>query len=203
MTPVVTTARATADVAVCLPTLNSVRDIVATAIQRGHCELGDLVGELTDCPQRGSAFFRRALEEVSVGARSIAEARALTGLQRGALPLFELNVPILDGCRRHVFTVDVLWRALWAALEIDSAEYHFRRVDWLHTLDRHAALTAAGLSVLHLPPSRITTDSRWTASVARWLDSRAAELGVEPGSRCGLMPGEPAPLVLPRLVSRL
>lgn len=200
LTPVVSTARAVADTAIALPTLDSVRGIVAAAIQRGQCHADELLAELLACPQQGSGHLRRALAEISAGARSVAEARALVGLQRGDVPSFEMNVPIVDGHDRHVFTVDVLWRTLRAALEIDSAEYHFRRGDWLRTLERHAALTAAGLSVLHLPPSRITPDGAWIAQVARWLDTRATELGLpNRGARGSQLHGEPAPLALPGL----
>ena len=202
LTPVVHNARAITDVALALPGLDEVRDVVSTAVQRGRCDLDALVTELLAGPRQGSAHLRTALGEVSAGARSVAEARALTALRRSDLPPCEFNVPILDVHGRHLFTVDVLWRALRAALEIDSAEYHFRRGDWIRTLDRHAALTAAGLSVLHLPPSRVTPAGRWLVDVGRWLDVRALELGLaHRGVSAEPVRTPPVPLILSTLVA--
>ncbi len=201
LTAVVQTARAVADVAISLSSFDAVRDVVAAALQRRRCTVDELLDELDAGPRQGSAFFRDALGEVSAGARSVAEARALAGLRGSGLRGFELNVPVLDAGRRHVFTVDFLWRALRAALEIDSAEYHFRRGDWVRTLDRHAALTAAGLSVLHLSPSQISADGAWVARVRRWLDARAAEVRLPSGgAQSGQLRGDPVPLVLPGLM---
>ncbi len=49
---------------------------------------------------------------------------------RGSVPPFELNVPIVDEYGRLLYVVDMLWRELRAALEVDSREYHFGVEDW-------------------------------------------------------------------------
>lgn len=107
------------------------------------------------------------------GARSAAEAAAAAAaarLGRGGVPPFELNVPVVDEQGELIFVVDVLWRELRAALEIDSREYHFSETDWLATLDRHNELTRYGLAVSHYAPSIVTKrGAGWVAEVDDWL----------------------------------
>jgi hypothetical protein len=64
-------------------------------------------------------------------------------------------------------------------LEIDSREFHFTRAQRQATMRRHNRLSAAQVSLVHYPPSRIFQgDGVWLTEVERWLRSRAAELGV-------------------------
>jgi hypothetical protein len=181
LVPVVATARAIADTALDHGELPAVRALVTSAVQRRACTLVELIDELRACPRRHSRLFRLALHDAVGGARSAAEAAAAARLSRSTVPRFELNVPIVDENGLVIFVVDVLWRELRAALEIDSREYHFTESDWLATLDRHNALTRFGLAVTHYPPSRVTRrGDGWTREVTQWLQSRAAELGVTP-----------------------
>jgi hypothetical protein len=179
LTPVVTTARAVADTALDCRRLSDVRALVGAALIRHHCSLDALVHELEGLPRNRGAHFRRALSEVFAGARSAAEADAAHRLARHPrIPAFELNVPVRAAEGRR-YVVDFLWRGLRAALEIDSREFHISADEWAATLARHNALTAAGLSVLHQPPSAISApDGRWLDETADWLTRRARELGV-------------------------
>ncbi len=175
------TARAIADTALDHRELPPVRALVTAAVQRRACTLVELIDELGACPRRHSRLFRLALHDAVGGARSAAEAAAAARLSRSSVPPFELNVPIVDEHGVLIYVVDVLWRDLRAALEIDSREYHFSESDWLATLDRHNALTRYGLAVTHYPPSRVTRrGDGWTNEVAEWLQARVAELGVTP-----------------------
>jgi hypothetical protein len=179
LTPVVPTARAIADAALTYSALGPVRAMVTSAVQRNACSLVELVRELDDGPQNGSYFLRRALRAAAFGAHSEAEAAATDKLVRAEVPPFELNVPIVDERGAVIFVVDVLWRELRAALEIDSREFHFSDAGWRATLDRHNKLTRSGLAVTHYPPSVVNArDCTWTAEVAEWLRCRATELGV-------------------------
>lgn len=179
LTPVVATARAVADTALDHRRLSEVRALVGSALIRRHCSLDALVRELNGLPRNRGAHFRRAVSEALGGARSAAEADAARRLARHPrVPAFEPNVAVraADG-RRYV--VDFLWRALRAVLEIDSREFHISAEQWAATLARHNALTAAGLAVLHQPPSAISgPDGRWLDETADWLARRAGELGV-------------------------
>jgi hypothetical protein len=121
-------------------------------------------------PRGGSRLLRIALADVRDGARSAAEATAARRLARGRIPPFELNVPVVDEDGRLVSVVDVLWRELRAALEIDSREYHFAEKDWEATMRRHNALTRSGLAVAHYPPRLVTArNSTFVAETAEWL----------------------------------
>jgi len=44
------------------------------------------------------------------------------------------------------------------AVEIDSREWHFEPAAWEATMRRHARLTAAGISVIHVSPLQIRTE---------------------------------------------
>lgn len=199
LAPLVAPARAVADACLLGADLGPVRATVARAIQIGRCTPDTLAAELARCPRNGSSALRQALAEVAAGARSTAEAATAAQLRRSRLPDFELNVPVLGPNGRIAYVIDVLWRELRAALEIDSREYHFRAADWQATMRRHNLLTGAGLSVVHYAPSQLTADGGWLRDVEEWLRRRAAELGVPyvPGSsHRRLGPATPAPLRL-------
>lgn len=189
--PVVALERAVADAALTLGRLDSVRALVASAVRSGRCQLDDIARELAAGPQQHSALLRTVLGEIALGARSAAEARALSVLLRCSVPTFELNVPVLDATGRTRWVLDVLWRELRAVLEIDSVEFHFGVREWQATMARHNSLQQRGLAVAHYPPSRIMRDpDGWGREVEGWLRSRARELGV-PYRVGGAVPGRP------------
>ena len=199
LAPLVEPARAVADACVPGTDPGRVHAVVARSIQLGRCTPDALAAELARGPRNGSGALRRALAEVAAGARSAAEAATAARLRRSRLPDFELNVPVLGMNGRVVYVLDVLWRELRAALEIDSREYHFRAADWQATMRRHNVLTGAALAVVHYPPSQLAARPGWLGEVEAWLRGRAAELGVPyvPGSpRRRLSSGTPAPLRL-------
>jgi hypothetical protein len=99
--------------------------------------------------------------------------------------------------------VDVLWRELRAALEIDSRECHFSDAEWQATLARHNELTRFGLAITHYPPSRI--DERgdpWLAQVSDWLHRRAGELAVTFVRGSGALPLPASGVAAPFAVRR-
>lgn len=200
LTPIAGAARSVADAACLLRTLPAVRALVARAVQRRGCRIEELAAELAAGPRVGSGHLRRALGEVGEGARSAAEASALSQLRRSRIPEFEFNVPVLDRAGRLLFTIDVLWRALRAAMEIDGRRYHSEGPDWDATLSRHNLITGGRLSVTHYSPRVIDTPGgRWLGELEHWLRGRAAELGVSyrPGSpRRGARQHDAEPLVL-------
>lgn len=179
--PVVPVARAVADTALSATTLAPVRAMVTNAVQRGLCQPSDLGSELASSPRNGSHWLRVAVRDVVDGARSVAESEAADRLREARVPPFELNVPIVDASGRLIAVVDVLWRTLRAALEIDSREFHFSERDWRSTMTRHNALIGCGLAVRHDAPSAVRSGGKlWGRSVRTWLERRAVELGVSP-----------------------
>jgi hypothetical protein len=171
-------ARAVTDAAPFYHREDTVRALVMAVVQGGHCTPDELIAELDSAALRGSAALRRSVEHVRDGARSVAEVYAAEQLRHAAVPDFELNVPIVDAQQRIIAIADILWRDLWAILEIDSHEFHFAAEDWRQTTHRHNRLTACGFAVTHYPPSRVMSDHQWTKEVTSWLSARAMELHV-------------------------
>lgn len=171
----VTTARATADLAVEKRRLGDVRTLVARVVQDRHCTIAELGAELESGPRRGSKFLRQALEEVGWGAASAPEAEAARILRRAGITGFVQNaiVQLPDGSTR---VLDFYWPTLRACLEIDSVEFHFDRADWSGTWDRHLDLSTFGYSVIHRPPSALRDEKKFARDVRAWLAGREADL---------------------------
>ncbi len=138
----------------------------------------DLLEELSTGPRDWSARLRPALRDVWDNAHSVAEAEAIDALREAEVPAFEVNVPLV-GSGAIIAVGDIVWRALRAVLEVDSREFHFDELNWKRTSQRHNRLTAAGLTLMHYPPSVIgAANSGWIDEVAAWLRHRADELDV-------------------------
>jgi hypothetical protein len=199
--PLVRLPRAVADAALLCHDLDTVRALVSAAVQKGRCTVPALLSEYDDGPRNRSRRLRIALEDLRDGARSVAEANAAHKLAGGPIPAFELNVPVVDEFGTLLRVVDVLWRALRAALEIDGREFHFSEADWVNTLRRHNQLTRYGLAITHYPPRLVSRrDGSFVTEVAAWLRGRSRELGVRlPPGRGPLRPQSgygPAPFVV-------
>jgi very-short-patch-repair endonuclease len=147
-------ARAVADTARALTGLREVRAVVADAVQSGHCPIFLLADEVAEGPRRHSALLRQAIAEVSDGVRSVAEAEFRDLLIRALLPKPMFNARILAG-REFVAIADAWWPDAGVAAEVDSREWHLSPADWERTLQRHAAMTAHGILVLHFTPRMI------------------------------------------------
>lgn len=180
-TPVVSNARAISDAAPSLGRQSDTRALVAAAVQRNRCTIDELRYELRTGPRRGMLRLRRAVDEIDDGARSAAEAEAITQLRHAPVPGFEVNVPIVNRSGMLLYAVDVLWRDLRAVLEVDSRKHHYDDVrDWEATMCRHNVLTKHGLAVEHYPPVAIWgAGGGWLDEVSGWLRTRAREVGVE------------------------
>jgi very-short-patch-repair endonuclease len=147
-------ARAVADTARLLTEVRDVRAVVADAIQRERCTVGELAGELRDGPVKGSAMLRSVLGEVAEGIRSAAEGdlRALIRAARLPAPLYNASLYISG-----VFLArpDAWWPAAGVVVEVDSYEWHLSPADADRTRKRHDRLIAAGIYPLHFSPRQI------------------------------------------------
>jgi hypothetical protein len=146
--------RAVGDTVRAMRSLPDVRTVVADAVQRKRCELGELVAELNAGPRRDSALFRKALEEVIGGSRSQAEA-ALRQLIINAgieIPLF--NAEIWDG-DDFIARPDGWYPELGIAIEVDSREWHILPEDHAKTLKRGNRMETYLINVLRFTPKRI------------------------------------------------
>ena len=192
LVPVVGVARALADAALHTDARRTLA-MVTQAVQRGRCSVADLCQEYEHGPRNRSAGLRQALDGVLDGARSVAEAQAAQRLTSGRIPMFELNVPVVNEDGRVLYVLDEFWRDLRAAVEIDSREHHFSADDWEHTLKRHNTLTRHGLALLHYPPRLVTCrGSTFTDDVRAWLVQRSAEVGSSAAASNAVFSGHPA-----------
>jgi hypothetical protein len=158
--------RAVADTVRLLTDLRDVRAVVADAVQLGRCSLGELAGELSGGPVRGSAMFRSALAEVADGIRSTAEAdlHDLIKAARLPVPLFNPSLFLDD-----VFLgkPDAWWPRAGVAAEVDSRAWHLSPEDWDRTRHRHTLMGAAGIIPLHFSPRDLRTKPALVAGQIR------------------------------------
>lgn len=147
-------ARALSDWARGQHSLDAVRAVTASVVQRGLCDVATLEREIEETARRGSALLRRAVEEVAIGLRSPAEAWARRAIVKSTLlpePLWNPRL-FLDGVR--LAEPDGYWHEAGLVSEVDSAEWHLGAREYSATMQRRARLEAAGLRVIANLPRR-------------------------------------------------
>ena len=147
-------SRAVADTAWQLTSLRDTRAVVADAVQRGRCTVGQLASELKSGPVRGSAMFRSVLAEVVEGIRSTAEGDLRDLIVTGGLPMPLFNASLYDG-ETFLAKPDAWWPEAGVAGEADSLEWHLSPADWDRTRARHNRMGAIGIIALHFSPHQI------------------------------------------------
>ena len=154
---------------------NEVRAALAETVQRGRCAPAELAAELAAGSQRGSALPRAVLYEISDGVRSVAEAKARELIQRSGLPRPIWNPRLVDAVTgRFIAMPDAWFDQVGLAWEIDSYEWHLSPDDYDATLARRAALMAAGVTVVHHQPSRVTSQAAAVVDELRRTYAQAA-----------------------------
>jgi very-short-patch-repair endonuclease len=154
---IVGAARAVTDTVRLLADLRDVRSVVADAVQRNRCAVGDLVSELRGGPIRGSARLRSVLGEVAEGIRSTAEGdlHDLIRAARLPTPLFNASLYVGD---TFLARPDAWWPEAGVVVEVDSYEWHLSPADADRTRKRHDVMAAAGIIPLHFSPRQIRRD---------------------------------------------
>jgi hypothetical protein len=181
--------RAVADAARGMSRLSDVRTVVASAVQRGPCDLPSLITELNQGPKVGSAKLRQALEEVCVGIRSSAEAdlKDIIGSCDLEEPLYNPELYAWDGT--FIGMPDAWWQRAGVAAEVDSLQYHMSPEDYENTVTRHNRMRAYDINMLHFLPRTLKRDR--TTVLA---DLRGA---IEKGSRRPPLPIVAIPAIVP------
>ncbi|WP_224390506.1 hypothetical protein [Pseudonocardia sp. ICBG1293] len=194
--PLAPVARAALDLARRSRDRNLVRAVFAGAVQHGHCGVGDLVRELVDGCNRGSALPREVLREIVGGARSVAEATASGLVRRAGLPPPSQNVRLELPDGRFLAIPDFWFDEAGLAWEIDSLQFHLAPADYERTVRRRSALVAAGVVVVQSLPSDLRTRSSTSCvgPIPRRLCCRARR-----SSSFGIRP-EPVPRPYERVV---
>jgi hypothetical protein len=165
--------RAVADAVRWMSNLRDVRAVVSDAVQRERCTLGALVDELNAGPRRGSALFRRVLEEAIGGSRSVAEAELRELIIKAGLehPLF--NADIYDG-NTFIARPDAWYPELGIAIEVDSKEWHLGGNEHKETLRRGNRMEKYLINVLRFTPDQVRYESAWVIREIRDAIKRAA-----------------------------
>lgn len=164
-------ARAVADAARLLATLDDVRAVVSGALQCNACTLEELAAELHAGGMPYSRLFRAALAEASAGTRSVPEAKFRRLLVSSELPEPVFNAQLFDARGQFIAILDAWWPEAGVGAEIDSNEYHLKAADQQATNRRHDRIVAQGILLLHFPPSRLNTDG---SGILRELGSAIA-----------------------------
>jgi hypothetical protein len=156
--PLAPAARALVDAAKVCARPDSVRTMIADAIQRRVCTVGELAAELAEPRRPETALARAVLTEIGLGVRSAAEAWALGLLQRSRMPSPDWNVELCTPAGRRLAVVDAYWKRVGLAWEIDSREFHLLPEDHARGAARQSRLAAAGVLVVHTLPTRLRDD---------------------------------------------
>lgn len=154
-------ARAVADSARVLTSVDDVKAVVAEAIQKQACSIAELGLELEEGPSQESARLRAALKSVRAGARSVAEDRFRVRVMKSDLPAPRYNVFLRSADGADIGEVDAWWEDAGVSVEIDSQEYHFYRADWLRTGAKRGKLLKHGIFPHNIAPARVEND--WDA----------------------------------------
>ncbi len=164
--------RAIADAVRQFTEMSEVRDLVATAVQRGKVEIWQLARELDLGPKQGSARLRLALAEVSAGVRSVAENDLRVIIRQFRLPVPLYNPQLFAG-DRFLARPDAWWPDNGVAVEVESKAWHLSPADWERTLARRALMAAEGIVVVPFPPSKLRTARQQVAKEIRTALARS------------------------------
>lgn len=133
----------------------TIETLLAEAVQRRFTTPARLSAELEAGSDRGSGRPRAAIRMVSGGARSTAEADGMRLIVSAKPPEPTWNVALRTVGGLTLPTPDAWFDEVALAWEIDSLEWHLSPSDYAETLRRHAAMTGAGITVLHTLPTRL------------------------------------------------
>jgi hypothetical protein len=144
--------------------LRDVRALLSEVVQRGRCRVDDLRAELDLAARGGTAFIRRAVEDIEVGCRSAPECefRDVVKSTRD-LPQPRWNRP-LPGYPTLI--PDACWPEARLVVEVNSWEWHRFGNAPEDTERRHALYASLGWTVLPVSPHRLRNDA---AAVRREL----------------------------------
>jgi hypothetical protein len=158
--------RAIADAVRQVTEMSDVRDLVASAVQRGKVDIWQLARELDLGPKQGSARLRLALAEVSDGVRSVAENDLRQIIRQFRLPAPLYNPRLFVG-DRFIAKPDAWWPEKGVAVEVESKAWHLSPSDWERTLARRALMAAEGILVVPFPPSKLRAAKQQVAKEIR------------------------------------
>jgi very-short-patch-repair endonuclease len=159
--------RAIIDAARQLTDLAEIRELVASAVQRGKVMVGHISRELERAGHvAGSARLRLVLGEVADGVRSSAEADLRTLIIQARLPAPLYNADLFVA-GEFLARPDAWWPEAGVAVEVDSMAWHLSPADYERTQVRHDRMVAQGIRVLHFSPRHLRINKRDVAQQIR------------------------------------
>ncbi|MDA3648358.1 hypothetical protein LZ318_10465 [Saccharopolyspora indica] len=138
--------------------LDEVRALLSEAVQRGIVQPEALREELEAGSDRGSRLCRVVLEEMLANVHSVAEGWAYRLAERSGLPPMQWNVRLLDRRGQLLGVPDGWIDEVGLAWQIDSRAYHLSPTSYDVTVQRHSAMTAEGIIVVHTLPTSLRED---------------------------------------------
>jgi hypothetical protein len=164
--------------------MTSYRSVLAAlsdVLQRRVTTYEDLVLAHAKGAPRNRRLATEALESLAAGTRSVPEAdfRQLVARSR-VLPTVEYNVWLRLSTGR-VVCVDALIESSALVHETNGRVAHAREDLFVDMQERHDALTAEGLTVLHNPPVRLRRQGAQVLEQVERCHLRAAGRGLPPG----------------------
>ncbi|MBM7785776.1 type IV toxin-antitoxin system AbiEi family antitoxin [Tenggerimyces flavus] len=146
-------ARAVIDACRRLGRIDTVRSIIADAVQRGLCTIPSLLTELAESQIRGTKLPRLVLREVIAGTRSVAEGRTRELMRRRGIPEPLWNHDVYDSDGSLLCRPDAIWPELGVVLEVDSMAWHLSPASYRRTQARQRRMAKYGLIVIPVAPS--------------------------------------------------
>src|SRR5262249_34344960 len=131
----------------------------ADAVQRSKCTVEDLLTELTEGSNTGSALFRQALAEVAEGIRSAAEADLRDLLIKSGLPMPLFNASLCAHDGTFIACPDAWWPRSGLAVEVDSREWHLSPEDHARPLPGGRRMGKYQIVVLRFTPRQLRPES--------------------------------------------
>lgn len=172
--PVAPLPRATVDTCRRAPSAEHVRALLTSVMREARISPATLREELTRSTSRGIALPRRILTELDDGVRSLAQGWARRLVERAGLPTPRWRVPVSAPDGAHLATPDAWWDDVGLAWEVDSYAFDLTPADYAAALRRAAHLTAAGIVVVHTPPTQLRDDPAEVADLLRAAHAQAA-----------------------------
>ena len=140
-------ARTVLDCAFLLPSAAATA-FVERALQKQWLSYDELLVRVQQSVgRRDVARVVRMTHALASGARSAAERRLVIGLRRGAVTGWVCNLEVSD-CRGLIGLVDIGFRRIKLAIEIDGRAWHVDRDRFQHDRSRQNRLVTAGWTVL-------------------------------------------------------
>jgi hypothetical protein len=132
--------------------------VLADAVQRQVASESGLLAEVHHVTGRGTTAARQAVAMIAAGVRSAPEADFAAMCARSTVlppPILNALLELPDG---RLISPDALWADVGLVHETNGRGPHAREDRFEGMQERHDAMTAAGLIVLHNSPRQIQTE---------------------------------------------